>query len=116
MFQVTLTLPLQQHNGTSNLPVIKSIEYKLAQQYGGYSVTRLSGGWIDEATGDLYEDESLQVWTNVTSEQDVDELLRQAARWAVDLAQLALYVTVSPIKVYEIEGTRAQARSYPRIA
>lgn len=109
MLQVSLTLPIKQHNGTSNLPVIQHIKTTLAQKYGGYSSSPVSGGWIDEKSGVLYEDESILVWTFVDGFDEVEAIKQYASIWAHDLQQIELLVTVSQADVLFIAGTREQA-------
>lgn len=109
MLQVNITLPTQQHNGTSNQSAIESIKQSIAQQYGGYSAMPVTGGWYDDVSGKLYEDQSILVYTFVDGDKQAEEIKQAAQCWAVDLQQIELLVTVSPVNVHFIQGTRAQA-------
>jgi hypothetical protein len=111
MFKVTLTLPVEQHDGTSNNTTIETIKLDIARLFGGYSSTSITGGWYDRATGHMYNDSSVMVWTYVESRSEVEQLKQLAADWAVDLQQIALYLNVSQEESYEIAGTRSQAYS-----
>lgn len=109
MFKVEITLPLVQHNGTSNVDTIEQIEQAIAIDYKGYSATSVRGGWFDSVSKVFYHDESILVWTFVDSEADVARIKKQAIYWAESLQQIELLVTVAPAEVCFVEGTRAQA-------
>jgi hypothetical protein len=109
MFKVEITLPRTQHNGTSNFVQIQAIKKEIAVQFGGFSATPISGGWFDQETQQFYADESELVWTFVKSLEQVDAIMEQAPAWAETLQQIELLVTVSPVEVYFVLGTRAQA-------
>jgi hypothetical protein len=109
MYQVSLTLPVKQHNGKSNLRTITAIQTEIAQQYGGYSSRRISGGWIDDVSGKLITDESILVWTFVKSISQVNEIREKSQQWAVTLQQIELLVTVQRVTVEFVRGTREQA-------
>jgi hypothetical protein len=109
MYQVNITLPTTQHNGTSNLPAIQGIKKTIAQQFGGYSSQAIQGGWVDNETGVLYEEYSTVVYTIVHTEAGIESIKQQAKEWAVSLQQIELLVTSHPVDVTFVQGTRAQA-------
>ena len=109
MFKVEITLPLTQHDGTSNCDQIVEIEQAIAKQFNGYSCQEVSGGWYDQETGEFYIDHSVLLWTFVQSQEQVDAIMEQAPAWAEALQQIELLVTVSQASVYFVVGTRAQA-------
>jgi hypothetical protein len=109
-FKVEITLPLTQHDGTSNCDQIVEIEQAIAKQFGGYSCQEVSGGWYDQETRQFYIDHSVLVWTYVPSQEQVDAIIEQVPAWAEALQQIELLVTVSPLDVYFVQGTRVQAR------
>jgi len=109
MFQVTLTLPTFQHNGTDNTSIVTAIQQDIARSYGGYSAQAITGGWYDDVSGKFYYDSSVLTWTFVKTQEQVNELKRKASQWARDLQQIELLVTVSHIETVFIDGTRIQA-------
>lgn len=109
MYKVELTLPVQQHDGTSNNVHIIAIEQEIARKFGGFSSTRCIGGWYDEQSGKYYSDESLLVWTYVDTQADVEYLKQRATEYAVNLQQITLLVVVSYAEVSFVAGTREQA-------
>lgn len=117
MLQVNVICPTSQHNGTSNLIVIEHIELAIAKRFGGYTAMPVNGAWYDDETGHLYKDESILVSTYVetdekgTEEQKVQAIHELAIDWAIALQQIALTVTVSPIAVSYVAGTRVQAQA-----
>lgn len=86
-----ITLPEQDNNGNSNDFAHNWLKRTLLQTFGGYTVVPVSGAWLDEASGNVYEDESLryEVATNDDAfsisqiEQIADEAGRQAGQLAV---------------------------------
>jgi hypothetical protein len=109
MYQVNITLPTIQHNGTSNLAIIQGIEQTIAQQFGGYSSHAIRGGWIDKATGVLVEEYSTVIYTFVHTPAGIDSIREQAQQWAKDLKQIELLITAHEVDVTFVQGTREQA-------
>lgn len=100
-------LPTYQHDGTSNRASIVDIEKEISTVAGGYTEYASDGGWIDDATGQLYTDAALTVYTYCTDVQ-AETLYNRCTAWAITLQQIALTVEISTVRVAFVEGTRAQ--------
>lgn len=79
----------------------------LVSKFGGYTVTKVSGGWRDEA-GKEYRERGLDVWVNTDKLWGVD----RAAAWLAELwDQEAVMVTVESIEAMRYVGREREGKA-----
>lgn len=94
MRESLLVVPTHDNNGVPLGNEILKTAKRLAKQFGGVTSVRANGMWIDPATGNLYDEEIVQLFSayDETKPQN-DACLAEIADWTrANARQLAIYV------------------------
>lgn len=94
----TIVLPLYTNEGKSQRATVEAIKRQILRIAGGYSETKQTGYWIDEATGKVCRDVSLRVVTCVDERADA-ELALALPDWCEMLHQICLFTQVNLVDV-----------------
>lgn len=90
--QVSVIVPKKTNDGRSTKSVINKINKLFCLNFGGTSISEVSGYWVND--GKVYHDENLKIISNVEN-IDVETIAEAASLVLIECEQLAVSVEIN---------------------
>lgn len=109
MREARIILPVLDNNGQSLVHAHDYLKRQLCLLFGGYTATASYGGWIDQKTGKLYEEQGTAYDIACEHTQENRAVLVGLAQMLIELAQQkAIYLRLPNGNVQIVEPDLAE--------